>query len=241
MLVKRGGIIGVKIGSKLIAPGEKIDERFIAVLCKQIALLVNQDYRVILVSSGAVASDPKTWRSKNLRASIGWPRLLSFYCDKFERLKIEVGQLLPTDVYLIEKPAVLKRTASEGLRERRVVFVVNANDPMYDKEIKALEECADNDRLFKHFCLLVKADFAVIGFDQPGVWGPNGKIIHRVSQRRLKQTLGYAKNEEMKTKIRTLVELAAAGIPARLVPGREENFLRRALSGEANFGTSFIA
>lgn len=240
------GLIGVKVGSKLFEGEEGVNKAFVAKLCQQMAELIAQDLRVFVVSSGAAVSDQTAGRSKNLRASIGWRRLCELYGVYLDGLGIEAAPILVTDVDLDGK--VLYKTLNEAFADPKpIVPILNANDPVDDLELRQLEICADNDRLFKRVCLKIGAvRLAVIGFDQPGIWHPKGHLVRDVRPPDLPTVLDYARDsdkrgghERMRTKISALGKLAAAGIPGRLVLGRERNFLLRAVLGEVGFGTTF--
>lgn len=240
--------IGIKVGSKLITDGKgTINKEFILGVCQQAATLIRGDHKVFIISSGAVASDPHTHRSKNLRAMVGQPDLMNFYKEFFSIYKIESGQLLLTDEDLLEKAFILKRNLAEAFKEK-IAVVINANDGVDDAEITALDVCADNDVLFKLVCLLLKVDLSVIGFDKDGLLDSQGNLVPIVRKNEIKLALSYANGgndlghgyEGMKTKIAVGGELAGNGIKTILAPGRKENFILRAVAGEKNFGTIFL-
>ncbi|MCK5061815.1 hypothetical protein KAR28_04650 [Candidatus Parcubacteria bacterium] len=239
--------IGVKVGSKLVTDEKgNINKEFILGVCQQVAALIRGNHEVFIISSGAVASDPQVHRSKNLRAIVGQPDLMNVYKEFFSIYKIESGQLLLTDEYLVEKAFILKRNLIEAFKEQ-IVVVMNANDGVDDTELKALEICADNDVLFKLVCLLLNVDLAIIGFDQDGLLDLQDNLVSVVDQNNIHLALSYANggnnlghgNEGMKTKISVGHELANKGIKTILAPAQKDNFILRAVAGE-NFGTSFI-
>jgi glutamate 5-kinase len=242
--------IGIKLGSALLADSKgKIREELIAEVCRQVAQLVRKGHEVFIVTSGAVASDRKSKRSKNLRAGVGQPRIISRYIKYLEVYGIEVAQFLLTDQELTGTGSkTTKATLFEAFKEK-VVPVINANDPTNSVELKRLEVCADNDMLFKLVCQLVKADMVIIGFSEKGILDDSKKVLHEVRISELEKILKYAKggnklghgNEGMATKIKVLGFLAEAGIKAILVPGKEKNFILRTVAGEKNFGTKFTA
>jgi len=215
--------IGIKLGSSLLTSNQgEINKALISKICFQVAELLKNNHEVFIVSSGAVASDPKKYRSKNLRSAIGQIKIIDYYSKNFKSHELETAQFLLTDRELISNNRVTE-------------------------ELKALEICADNDKLFFLTCSLVKADVAIIGFSQKGLLDNNGKIIHRVKINEIKKILSYAKkgsalghgDDGMKTKIEILNKIAKKGIRAILVPGKEKDFILRALANEKNFGTVF--
>lgn len=239
------GLIGIKVGSRLLAGDGGVNKVFVAKLCQQIAVLFSLGYRVFLVSSGAVLSDPRADRPTSLRASIGWPRLTNIYGSYLEGMGIETSVIPVTDRDLAARDVFV--TMDAAFKEPNILVVLNANDPVDGTELRQLEKCADNDRLFKMICLMIKKIIlAIIAFDQPGIWHPDGYIVRDVRPHELQAVLGYARgsdregsHERMRTKINAGGKLAAAGIPFKLAPGLEENFIIRAVQNEPNFGTTF--
>lgn len=240
--------IGIKVGSSLLTNRRgKINKEFINYVCSQIVELIRAGNEVFLVTSGAVASDHHQYRSKNLRAIVGMPKLMSFYLNCFEVYGMEAGLLLLTDQDLLERSIIPQRLLFEAFKNK-IAIIINANDGVDDEEIKALALCADNDILFKLVCLLVKVDLAIIGFDKAGIIGPSRRVIRFVKQSEVAQILTYVNggsglgygSKGMKTKIEVSSELVSNGIKVILAPGRQYDFIRRAFAGEKNFGTIFM-
>lgn len=241
--------IGLKLGSSSVSNGNgEINQKIIESVSRQLVTLIKGGDAIFLVSSGAVASDPKKHRSKNLRSAIGQIRLMNHWTKEFNKFDIETSQHLLTDRDLIgENRTITKRTILEAFDEK-VVPIINGNDPVDDKELRALEICADNDILFKSICLLIGADVALIGFSEAGLIGLDGKVIHLVRMDNFENILSCANGgsklgfgkDGMATKIEVLCELAGYGITSVLAPSYEKDFIFRALDGEKNFGTRFL-
>ncbi len=236
--------IGVKVGSKLLTDGNgKINKEIILRVCEQIVKLMRRGNCVFLVSSGAVASDPHKERSKNLRAAIGQLKLMNLYTSCFDLFGVEAAQLLLTDKDLSKSNIITKKVIEECFK-CGVIPVINGNDVVDDAEIRALEKCADNDILFQLVCELIQVDIAMICFDMPGLIDNKGKVIKEV--RTLKEILPYIKSgnelgygkEGMMTKVKVLSQLSKKGIKAKLVCGKKENFILKAVY-DNNFGTLF--
>jgi glutamate 5-kinase len=242
--------IAIKLGSALLTDGKgKIKLEFISEVCRQVAQLMRLGHRVLIVTSGAIASDEHLHRSKNLRAAIGQGKLISLYAQYFHTYGLQVAQLLLTDEQLTEgKTAVTEAVIQEAFREN-VVCVINANDVVASTEIKALEHCADNDVLTGLVCRLIDADLAIIGLAEDGVRDNASNIIRVIHQSDLAQVMTYAKGGNklghgengMRTKIKTLGALAVSGTRAIIAPGKQKDFILRAASGEKNFGTVFLS
>lgn len=241
--------IGIKLGSNLLTTkAGKINEKLILEVCRQVAHLMKNHHEIFIVSSGAVASDAKRHRSKNLRAGVGQIRLMNRYQKFFDIFKIEISQHLLTDREIIGKNNhITRNTLLEAMKEG-VVPIINGNDVVDDKELRALEVCADNDVLFKSVCLMLKADLAVIGFGKKGLLNDKNKIVYEVRCGDMKKIMGYAKkgsalghgDNGMSTKLKVLGDLAQKGMESVLAPGKEMDFILRSAEGEENFGTRFI-
>jgi glutamate 5-kinase len=251
MFVKtKESTIVIKLGSALLTDGEgKINNEFIAEVCWQVFYLMHKGHRIVIVTSGAVASDEHKNRSKNLRAAIGQGKLLNVYADFFKGYNLEIAQLLLTDDQLLAgRTAVTEKVIREAFQEN-VVCIINANDVIDSEEIEALKHCADNDILSGLVCRLLNADVLIIAFNEEGIINEKNAIIHEVRKNDLDRVLSLAKGSNhlghgkngMKTKIKTLAELASSGTTAILAPGKQKNFIIRAFQNEPNFGTRFIA
>lgn len=245
-------VIVIKLGSALLTDGKgKINRECIAEVCRQVAYLMRLGHRVIVVTSGAIASDQHLNRSDNLRAAVGQRKLMEIYSQCFDAYRLEAAQLLLTDRELIgDKTSVTntKKVISEAFGEK-VVCIVNANDVIDSEEIRALKHCADNDVLASCVCRMIGADLAIVALTEDGVWDNDHNIIREIRQADLARVMAFAKGGNglghgengMQTKIKTFGALAADGIASILASGKKRNFILRAYEGELNFGTKFIA
>jgi glutamate 5-kinase len=248
--MKKKKIIGIKLGSAVLVANGKTNHRLIRSVCKQVATLVASGAGIFIVTSGAIASDQSQKRSKNLRSAVGQVRIINDYRLCLEKLGLDCAQMLLTDEQLIDGKSAGARLTKKVMLEAfamGVVPIINANDVIDSEEIKALEHCADNDRLFKLMCLLVGADVAIVGFDQAGFLDLERRVMHRIKISEIEtvlacanggSTLGHG-SDGMRTKVLSLAELAQAKIEAYLVPAKENNFIPRAVSREEEFGTNF--
>jgi glutamate 5-kinase len=241
--------IGIKLGSALLTDGQgNIKEKFIREVCRQVAELRKDGAEIFIVTSGAIATDHKIKRSKNLRSAVGQPRLMNIYSKYFSDYGIEVSQHLFTDKELIGKDSQVTRSIlGEALMEG-IVPIINANDAVNNFELDKLKLCQDNDRLLMLVSLLVDVDMVIIGFTEKGLLGNQGEIIHQVKVTEIYNFLAYAKGGNnlgygkngMITKIIMLSALAKEGVTAILSPGMEKDFILRSVAGEKNFGTLFM-
>jgi len=261
-------LIGVKVGSSLLTDDKGVNREYLLNLCRQIAELKRSGHRVFLVTSGAVASEPYEGFDKNLRASIGQAKLIGEYRYFFGIFGIKAAQILVTDEdFSKSSKSVALRTIKEAFslyyhwRNHWIIPIINANDVVSSEELKALSVCADNDRLSQLICERLsegededdedKVDIMIIGMDEVGLKDKAGKIIRYVFPLNSVDALrdlatGSSRSQKesrfdgMRTKITAAYELMQAGVKVVLAPGREKDFILRAVAGEENFGTTFL-
>jgi glutamate 5-kinase len=241
--------IGIKISSNIITDGNgKVHDEFILEICRQSAQLLRQGFNVFIVTSGAVASDWHKKRSKNLRSAVGQPIIMHRYSEFFSKYGVEAAQMLFVDKHLLGKEKIIPKILLQEAFKEKVIPIINANDAVDDAELKALEYCADNDRLFNAVCDLISVDIVVIGFSEKGLLDNNGNVVYEVRENDREKIISYAKGgsklghgtDGMKTKLSVLCELAKKGMQVTLAPGKERDFILRAVAGEKNFGTKFV-
>lgn len=244
----------IKLGSGLLTDGSgNIKHQLITAVCRQISFLVTNNTSCILVSSGAVASDPHDYRSKNLRAVVGQPDLLRHYKNSFDESKVECGQILVNDNDFAD-PTILQSVINEAAKEK-VVLIFNANDATGNKELKALNKCEDNDSLTQMICQLeqIKVNAVIIGIDQPGLLDQDKRVVSLVSKENYNRLSAQAQGHSLlgnkgggiNLKVRIAHELALSGIKTILAPAAESLFILRSLnrineSQTDDFGTLFI-
>lgn len=159
----------VKVGSSsLTLPGGGIDVRRVDELVDVLSEVVADGKRVVLVSSGAIATGfpamgmthrPRTVAGKQAAASVGQGILLAHYTSRFASHGLRVGQVLLTVNDLV-RPTSYRNAWStlDTLLELGVVPIVNENDTVATGEIKF----GDNDRLAALVTELVRAQALVL-------------------------------------------------------------------------------
>jgi len=247
MIVQNRRII-IKLGSNILTNGgEEINKHLIGRLCDQVSDLSIYNNQVAIVSSGAVASDPKTHRSRGLRAAVGQPNIFDQYRRNLNGHGLEVAQFLINDLQVQEgKSEYTKNLLLEALSER-VVPIINGHDTADDHATKMLSISADNDTLACVVAKLINATDIVIVIDKAGLLDLLGVVVHEANlglvtelmmMARGGSTHGHGDNG-MSVKLKNMFEATRYGIRAIMVPGNEEHFILRALSDEKNFGTLF--
>jgi glutamate 5-kinase len=108
-------VLVVKLGTAVITNNEgKVDEEVIKKLASEVALL-NNDYHVVLVSSGAVGSGKAfiknykgTLIQRKTAAAVGNPILIQLYHKYFSPLNITVAQALCERHHFSNRPQFLQ-------------------------------------------------------------------------------------------------------------------------------------
>ena len=154
MYLKNSKKIVIKVGSSLLIDNSrKIRQKWLIEFSKDIKELLNQNKKVIIVSSGAIAIGCKKLNldKKKLKldksqavASIGQIELMNLFNKTFSKRNIKISQILLTldDTEQRRRSMNAKRTF-ENLFELGFVPIVNENDSTATTEIKY----GDNDRL----------------------------------------------------------------------------------------------
>ena len=206
MYLKNSKIIVIKIGSSLlIDENKKIRKKWLSEFSKDIKDLLNQNKRIIIVSSGAIAMGCKKLNlsKRNLKldksqavASIGQIELMNLFTDTFLKSKINISQILLTleDTEQRRRALNAKRTF-ENLFQLNFVPIVNENDSIATSEIKY----GDNDRLASRVAQISAADSLILLSDVEGLYTANPKINKNAEL--LKEIKNIDKNiEQISTK-----------------------------------------
>lgn len=232
----------VKIGSStLTTSASSIDADYLNMLASQLAALRDEGWRVVIVSSGAIACGlgalgiserPSDIPSLQASASVGQSKLAQAYADAFERYGILTSTVLLTRRDTADRDAYLHARDTFGrLLELDVIPVVNENDTVSIEQIRF----GDNDTLAALVAVLVDADLLVIASDIAGLYdenpahNPNACLIREVAHidKAIVDVAGgagsVAGSGGMQTKVRAARIMMAAGIPLAIVDGRAED------------------
>ena len=206
MYLKNSKIIVIKIGSSLlIDENKKIRKKWLSEFSKDIKDLLNQNKRIIIVSSGAIAMGCKKLNlsKRNLKldksqavASIGQIELMNLFTETFLKNKINISQILLTleDTEQRRRALNAKRTF-ENLFQLNFIPIVNENDSIATSEIKY----GDNDRLASRVAQISSADSLILLSDVEGLYTTNPKINKNAEL--LKEIKNIDKNiEQISTK-----------------------------------------
>jgi len=187
MHLKNSKKIVIKIGSSLlIDKSKKIRLKWLKEFSKDIKELLNQNKKIIIVSSGAIAIGCKKLNlsKKNLKldksqaiASVGQIELMNLFNKTFSKNKINISQILLTleDTEQRRRSMNAKRTF-ENLFTLGFIPIVNENDSIATTEIKY----GDNDRLASRVAQISGADCLILLSDVDGLYTKNPKLNKNV-------------------------------------------------------------
>ena len=234
--------IVIKIGSNVLTRADgKLDVTRMSALVDQIAWLRNQDYEIILVSSGAVACGRReltvdhsldSVEQRQLFSAVGQVKLVGLYYDLFREFGVHVGQVLtmkenfePGEQYRNQ------RACMTVMLENDVLPIVNENDTVSVTELMF----TDNDELSGLIAQMMEADTLILLSNIDGIYDrhpddPAAQLIKEVAPGR--DLSEYIQPEKsafgrggMHSKYTTASKVSQAGIRVIIANGERENIL----------------
>ena len=234
--------IVIKVGSNVLTrPDGKLDVTRMSALVDQIAWLRKQDYEVILVSSGAMASgrgelkvghDLDSVEQRQLFSAVGQVKLVGLYYDLFREFGIHVGQVHtmkenfePGEQYRTQ------RACMTVMLENDVLPIVNENDTVSVTELMF----TDNDELSGLIAQMMQADTLILLSNIDGIFtthpdDPSAELIREVEPgRNLSEYIQPEKSAfgrgGMHSKYTTATKVQTAGIRVIIANGERDNIL----------------
>ncbi len=242
--------IVVKIGSSVIAPRGELDSELVSRLVKDILLVEKKGYKVILVSSGAIACGlnrlklkkrPKDTHTLMAISSLGQIILMDVFNAKFKKYKRMCAQVLLTwDDFDIRERFMNVRKTIERLLAIGAIPIINENDVVSHEEISI----GDNDCLSALVADLVGAQKLIILSDIEGLFDGNklvrevSQINHRIKALVKKQDKAHTKGG-MDTKLEAATKANLSGIKTIIADGRKKDVISGIVKGE-DIGTLFL-
>lgn len=255
---QRSRVIVVKVGSQVLCTESgQLDDDVIADLARQLAMLAGEGWKVLVVSSGAVAAgtghlgeqavrlgDPVM--RKQVLAATGQVVLMDSWRREMARHDIKVAQVLASKSDFKTRHHYLNmRNCLEGLVRASIVPVVNENDVVAVTELMF----TDNDELAGLLAGMVGADLLVLLSAVSGLYRTEDGVesvipewdesIHRPEEivRRGTSRMGRG---GMHSKLNMAIETASLGTEVVIAGGREPDILLRIARQDA-VGTRFRA
>jgi len=249
-ILKSAKRIVVKIGSSLVSSRDSgLEPERIDRLTEELAALQSSGREVLVVSSGAIVSGikklglkdyPKSLPVKQAAAAVGQSRLMWAYEKSFERLGVNVAQILLTHHDLADRRRFLNaRHTLAALIGFGVIPVINENDTVAVDEIRV----GDNDTLAADVAHLVDADLLIILSDIDGLFtedprkSPSARLIPLVQEitEDIEKRAGVSSTFEgtggMATKVRAAKKVGEYGVATLIMNGQTAGLLSKVLSG----------
>jgi glutamate 5-kinase len=169
--------IVVKVGSSTVADDQlHLRRRLLAGLAADIAGLVHEGRRVVLVSSGAIACGqfvlgvterPRLVPALQAASAVGQGRLFAHYERLFSDQELVAAQVLLTSDDFARRPSYVNaRNTLRRLLGWGVVPIVNENDTTATDELRF----GDNDVLAAQVAIMLRANLLVLLTDQDGLY-----------------------------------------------------------------------
>ena len=249
----------VKVGSKSLTGDDgRLDRTQVANLARQLLTLVDMGKRVVLVSSGAVASGigklglpsrPTDLATLQAVAAIGQTHLMQVYEQTFAEHGRHAAQILLTASELDDRVAYLNvRNTLRRLLEMGAIPIINENDTVAVDELKTT--FGDNDRLAGMVAGIMEASLLVILSDVQGLYDrdprdPQSRVVpsvdridERIEDMVRDRKTGISKGG-MASKLATAKFVTTSGQCVIIAWGREPEILVRLANGEM-VGTLFL-
>lgn len=233
----------IKIGSNVLANSEGgLNRQRVNQLVEQIARLHNSGKKVVLVSSGAVASarglisiDKKLDRvsQRQLLSSIGQVKLINLYAELFAKHNIQVAQVLVTkEDFRTREHYLNMKNCVNALWQNNVIPIVNENDAV---SVTALM-FTDNDELSGMMASMMACQGLIILSNINGIFNghpdlPESKVIEKIDNKVTDLAKYISTNKSdfgrggMLTKCNIAKKTAASGINVHIANGTIDNIL----------------
>ncbi|MGH2711170.1 MAG: glutamate 5-kinase [Actinomycetota bacterium] len=236
----------VKVGSSSLVDDEgHASRRKLGKVARDIAAIA-EDRRLVLVSSGAIASGlvplgikktPKDMPSLQAAAAVGQGRLMAEYGRLFERRGLVAAQVLLTQEDFVRRSHFVNaRNTIERLLDAGVVPIVNENDTVATAEITF----GDNDRLAALVAVMAQADLLVLLSDVDGIYTRDprrGKAelvseVTDLSEIKASGPGSRAAKGGMASKLEAALIATAAGVGVVVAGASKKDALARIVAGE---------
>jgi glutamate 5-kinase len=248
----------VKLGSSIVADAAGgLRQDVLAGVCDETARRHAAGDELVLVTSGAIVRGmrlmelpvrPSTMEELQAASAVGQGKLYRSYDELLQARGVPSAQVLLTFFDMSARTHYLNaRHTLRKLLDWRIVPVINENDTTTTDDISF----GDNDFLAAQVAILLGADLLVLLTDTIGLHtadpstSPGAELVPEVSDFEQLESydIGVASSPigsgGMRSKVVAAEMATAAGIPAVITSGIDQQALRRALAGEAA-GTRFL-
>ena len=242
--------IVVKIGSSTVADDQlRFRRRLLSGLVADVAGLVHDGRRVVLVSSGAIACGqhvlgvqerPRQIPALQATSAVGQGRLYSHYERLFADHEITAAQVLLTSEDFARRTSFVNaRNTLRRLLAWGIVPVINENDTTATDEIRF----GNNDVLAAQVAIMLRDSILVLLTDQDGLYtgdprsDPEARLVERVDHPRDLAALDVGGASQrgvggMRGKVAAAVMAAAADVRTVIANGSRPGVVASAVAGE---------
>ena len=260
----KGRLVVVKVGTGSLTKRDgSLDLQVMRKVVDQIAEALKRGYRIILVTSGAVASgmaelgvrpNPNDIVFKQACAATGQSILMSYYRELFGHHGVKIAQILLTKEDLSDRVSYIHTcNVLDRLLQLDVVPIVNENDVTSIDELIPVTKgykvnFSDNDILSVLIANAVQADLVLILSHVGGLYTENPEdpkarliqVVDKVTSEIKQSAEGKSRlgRGGMKTKVEAALIAAQSGIPLIIAGSRRKNVILDVLDGKP-VGTYF--
>lgn len=234
--------IAVKVGSNVLTCADgTLDVNRMGALVDQVSFLHRMGMKIILISSGAVASGRSVLKSskkldvveqRQLFSTIGQAKLINHYWELFGKHDIVVGQVLTTKTNFEGRQQYLnQRNCMSVMLNNNVIPIVNENDAVSVSELMF----TDNDELSGMIATMMGVQALVILSNIDGIYNGSPEdnastVIREIKKgekltdfiRHSKSTFGRG---GMHTKVSIAQKIAEEGVDVFIANGKKDSIL----------------
>jgi len=190
-------LIVIKVGTNSIMTESNLNKAFLTELVSEVASLIRNGKRVIIVTSGAIGlgkrrigfvsgtstsikAQQTSIKEQQGLAAIGQLVLIGEYAKRFELVGLECAQILLSQRDLMDKNCLTNiQNTFDFLFEHGIVAIVNENDVVATEELRQNGAFSDNDALAALLSKQLGANLLVMLTSKNGLIGKDGKILEK--------------------------------------------------------------
>lgn len=242
-------LLAIKIGSNVLTRSDgRLDITRLSALVDQISDLRREGYKVIVITSGAVASGRSEIKvdhelddvsQRQLFSSVGQARLMHNYYQFFREQGFNCGQVLTTKDHFTDETSYLnQKNCMQVMLDAGIIPIVNENDTVAIQELMF----TDNDELASLIASMMGVDALFILSNVDGVFtgdpaDPASRLIREIdpTDDSILEYIGEKKSANgrggMKTKFSVARKIASQGIEVVIANGKRDDILTDILHG----------
>ena len=245
-------LLAIKIGSNVLTRSDgRLDITRLSALVDQISDLRREGCKVIVITSGAVASGRSEIKvdhelddvsQRQLFSSVGQARLMHNYYQFFREQGFNCGQVLTTKDHFTDETSYLnQKNCMQVMLDAGIIPIVNENDTVAIQELMF----TDNDELASLIASMMGVDALFILSNVDGVFtgdpaDPASRLIREIdpTDDSILEYIGEKKSANgrggMKTKFSVARKIASQGIEVVIANGKRDDILTDILHGNEN-------